>query len=78
VLTENRVSDYFSIDEWKALAKAARSTRRLRLKFSRVRFAVFRLIGLETIPPTHSKNLQLKLIRRRARSDGAAHRLQET
>src|SRR5262249_53228857 len=34
VLTENLVSDYFGIDEWKALAKAARSTRRLRLKFS--------------------------------------------
>ena len=34
VLTENLVSDCFGIDEWKALAKAARSTRRLRLKFS--------------------------------------------
>ena len=34
VLTENLVSDCFGIEEWKALAKAARSTRRLRLKFS--------------------------------------------
>jgi hypothetical protein len=44
----------------------------------RVRFGVFRPIGLETIVATHSKNLQLKPIRRRARTDGAAHRLQET
>jgi hypothetical protein len=43
---ENLVSDCFSIDEWKTFAKAARSTRRLRLKFSTVRFGVFRLIGL--------------------------------
>ncbi len=34
VLAENLVSDCFGIDECKALAKAARSTRRLRLKFS--------------------------------------------
>jgi hypothetical protein len=43
-----------------------------------VRFGVFRLIGLKTILPTHSKILQLKLIRQRARIDGVAHRLQET
>jgi hypothetical protein len=78
VHTENRVSDCFGIDEWKALARAARSTIRLRLKFSTRTLRFFRPIGLETILPTHSKNLQLKLIRRRARSDGAAHRLQET
>jgi hypothetical protein len=78
VLTENRVSDCFGIDEWKALARAARSTIRLRLKFSTRTLRFLRPIGLETILPTHSKNLQLKLIRRRARSDGGAHRLQET
>jgi hypothetical protein len=40
--------------------------------------SVYPSIGLETMLPTHWKNLQLKIIRRRARSDGAAHRLQET
>ena len=77
MLTENLVSDRVGIGESNAELEPP-VQRDYFGKILDVRFDVLRRVGTETILPTRSENQQLKVVRRRARSDGAIRRLQET
>jgi hypothetical protein len=80
VLIENLVSDSFGNGESQMCRARGHSTRQLCLEFIDVRVRVFRLNLKEDtrlLSRRIRQNLRARFIRRRARTDDAAHRLPE-